>query len=252
MLKENPDTIKGVLENKKLKKDLAKYIYLRKMIQMEKNAPKCAEFRRIYNDFFDLKRTRSDDVFQNVYYALMQKYKVVTNLEFKTVLKELHTNLHAKTGKDRVEPSFCSKLLSILQPNMPVWDSNVRTILGLPEYNYNDPVSVKMENALRSYEKEIRGWYKSEQAKETRKEWIPLFNIWFDEWYKWYEKFLQKEHNKFLRTGKEEKWITWLRNQPFSEKQGEIRKSITTEKVIDLILWQMGGQWKRQMKNQKR
>ena len=94
------------------------------------------------------------------YFKVMQAYRnkdfaTETNLKrfyekMGNVFEEVLEKLTPKLGF--VTPSFCSKLLSIINPNIPVWDSQVRLNLGLSK-SLSGSKETKIVNAIASYKK---------------------------------------------------------------------------------------------------
>jgi hypothetical protein len=147
--------------------------------------------------FFRLGQARKSKEFLAAYFKFMQRHKNDDDLTFDAVLK----HLYEQGGS--VEPSFGSKLLSMINPKMPVWDSKVVENLELkepPHYRTKDGKKCANIHELDEfYREEICKWYKDFVASETAKEWIKLFD----------------------------------------EHYPEAKDRITDVKKIDLILWQI-------------
>ena len=107
------------------------------------------DFQRKYNGFFRMQR-RSPE-FYDFYFSLLEKKKYKGS-SFGEILDEIYRNTH------RMEASFSSKMLSVIDPSYPVWDRYVLTNLGLkapPSYAKD-----REEKVILLYEA-IVDWYAS-------------------------------------------------------------------------------------------
>ena len=105
------------------------------------------EFQVAYNGFYRV-RQRSQEWYK-IYYGYMQRHKS-DSIEFKDVL----IYMFEKTGK--FEPSFSSKLLATINPDMPVWDGNVLSQLSIkaPQCDKKD----RLEATIEKYT-DLGKWY---------------------------------------------------------------------------------------------
>ena len=111
-------------------------------------------FQWLHNRFY---RVRRNVEWQAVYYEIMQLEKTSTALSFKDVLREM------RERTSNVEASFMSKIIAILDPDRPIWDSIVLERLGLKLKGTT--AMAKLENAVGVYES-IVGWYANYLATE--------------------------------------------------------------------------------------
>ncbi len=95
-------------------------------------------FRRKFNAYFRVRRNPS---WQKSFYSLFEILWNSNNVSFESIIRDLYE----KTGQ--VEPSFSSKMLHILNPEMPIWDQYVlknlgfkTTLKGTPEEKIKDAV----------------------------------------------------------------------------------------------------------------
>lgn len=79
------------------------------------------EFQRKFKGFY---RVRRNQYFCDVYFDLLKKYKDNKDVDFREVLEKLYA------VSNRIEASFTSKLLATINPDMPVWDSEVLKHIG--------------------------------------------------------------------------------------------------------------------------
>lgn len=82
-----------------------------------------AAFQKKFNGLYRVRFRPAE--WKKVYYAWMEKMKTNPNPSF----EETMNHLYQQTGK--IEPSFSSKLVAIINPHAPVYDSVVASHLGL-------------------------------------------------------------------------------------------------------------------------
>jgi hypothetical protein len=82
-----------------------------------------AAFQKKFNGLYRVRFRQTD--WKKVYYVWMEKMKTNPNPSF----EETMNHLYQQTGK--IEPSFSSKLVAIINPDAPVYDSVVASHLGL-------------------------------------------------------------------------------------------------------------------------
>lgn len=146
-----------------IKIGLAKYQFLLSRF-LSVNVATDEEFQIKYVGFFRVRRNRA---FLAYYFELMEKSKKCTDLTFEKILKDIYE----KFG--RVEASFSSKLLSMVNPNMPVWDVYVLANLNLKKPTQYSPT--KLQEIIYLYDK-ICDWYKDFMKTEAAQIYIKLFD----------------------------------------------------------------------------
>ena len=102
---------------KKLDNGIQKYTYLRQRLY-ETNVSLDLEFQKTFNGFFRMRQRSS--VFYNDFYNWMELHKN-TGVSFSDTLTYFF-NKH-----NRLEISFCSKLIALIDPSKPIWDRIVTT-----------------------------------------------------------------------------------------------------------------------------
>ena len=149
----------------KIESGLQKYLCLRDRILTE-NVAKNDDFQRDYNHFFRVRQKSQE--FYTEYYKFMEKHKNDKALTYEAVLKHLYRI------EGKVEASFASKLLSMINPDLPVLD---RQVLENLDVKLSRPTDHKkrIECSLAAYE-EICEWYKNHFKSGEAKEWIKLFD----------------------------------------------------------------------------
>lgn len=80
------------------------------------------EYQKNFNKFFMIRR---DEKWREIYYTYFEKMKNNTNISFEEIIKYMYS----KTGN--IEASYSSKMLAIINPNMPIWDQYIINNLEL-------------------------------------------------------------------------------------------------------------------------
>ncbi len=129
-----------------------------------------ADFQREFNYFYKVRR---NEPWRTAFYSLFERCKTVKQLSFSYILRALCE----ETGN--VEASFSSKLLSTLNPDMPIWDSIVLTKLGMKPNQ-----SVDKEKRLAATEtmyQDIVNWYQEFCQSAKAQEMLNAFDCAFPE-----------------------------------------------------------------------
>ena len=127
------------------------------------------EFTKCFNSFY---RVRRDNKWQKIYYEYFNKNRKNKNITFDEILDYMYKN----TGN--IEASFSSKMLSTINPNMPIWDRNVLKNLDIKVDNGSK--KEKLKNTKIAYKKiidDINDKLNDENIKNAIKE----FRIFFPE-----------------------------------------------------------------------
>lgn len=103
------------LKIEKIRAGIDKYEFLRKRL-FEADVSQDREFQRAFNGFFRM--GRRTEAYYTDFYCYMQQHKSA-GISFADAL----TYLHEKHG--RLEMSFVSKMVAIVDPSRPIWDSVV-------------------------------------------------------------------------------------------------------------------------------
>ncbi len=142
---------------------IERYAYIVSEIH-KKDISKNLDYQRTYNAFYVVRR---DAKWRKIYFDYFEKHKNNKKLSFEDVIQYLHK----KTGF--VEPSFSSKLLSTINPDMPIWDVYVLKNLGLK--TKTGRALDKLEQAVRLY-REIYYYYRRIKDSKWGKESVLVFN----------------------------------------------------------------------------
>ena len=149
---------------------LDKYRYIMEHVQTV-NIAKDAEFQRIFNGFYIVRRNAS---WRKVYYDYFDKVKSGTPTFADTL-----TYLYECT--ENIEPSFSSKMLATIFPDKPIWDRYVVQNLNLRLVGSSK--ENKLKNAIVLYS-DIEKWYKDFLETDKAMECIDMFDRTLPD-YKW-------------------------------------------------------------------
>ncbi len=140
-----------------------KYSFIIKEL-FKRNISKDNYYQKAFNSFYVVRRNHE---WRKIYYEYFESQKNNKHVTFEKVIRYLFD----KTGQ--VEASFSSKLLSTVNPNMPIWDAYVLKNLGL-KMKLGKPKD-KIEQAIRLYQ-EINETYLRLVRSEWGKSAIAKFN----------------------------------------------------------------------------
>ena len=116
------------------------------------------KFQKTFNAFYKVRR---DEEWRKEFYEYFESIKNFQNITFETIAKDLLI----RTGN--IESSFSSKLLSTINPNMPIWDQYVLKNLDLKVEGVNK--TERLLNAINIYDEIIKKenkMLKEEKVKE--------------------------------------------------------------------------------------
>jgi hypothetical protein len=157
------DDVKITEALKKAKPGLEKYLKIMSLVNME-DVTNDKEFQRAFNGFYRVRQR--PQVFYDTFYSFMEENKGSAP-SFEKTLKYFEKELK------RIEPSFSSKLVATINPNLLIWDSVVLDNLQLkpPAYYRKD----RIEESIKLYER-IVDWYKDYLKDEEGQKMIELFD----------------------------------------------------------------------------
>lgn len=159
------------------KNAVIRFLALDKYNYIKENIYKCdiindVEFQTKFNAFY---RVRRDDKWRKEFYTYYESIKNKKDISFEEILNFMYN----KTGN--IEASFCSKLLSTINPNMPIWDQFVLANLdlevkGKTKYEkLKDTIAVY--NKIIEIENDKLKQKDIQQAIKDFKEYFPEYNL---------------------------------------------------------------------------
>ena len=126
-----------------------------------------SKFTKCFNGFY---RVRRDTKWQKVYYEYFNKNRNYKNITFDEILDYMYKN----TGN--IEASFSSKMLSTINPNMPIWDQYVLKNLDIRVDNGSK--DERLKNTKIAYKKiieDVDNKLKDKMIQNTIKEFREFF-----------------------------------------------------------------------------
>lgn len=115
------------------------------------------DFQRRFNGFYRIRQRSA--LFYTSFFQFLELHKQDAALTFEAVIRYLFET----TGS--VCPSFASKLVATVRPELPVWDRYVLTNLGLKAPGYYLTPSTRIQRCVDLYAK-ICAWYETPAAQE--------------------------------------------------------------------------------------
>lgn len=100
-------------------------------------------YQSIFNGFYKMQR-RTEEWYK-YYFAMLEQEKHNKSITFKQVLEKIYVE------KNRVEPSFSSKLVATIRPEMPVYDKHVRENLALEVLPQYKPSNERIRGLIKMY-----------------------------------------------------------------------------------------------------
>ena len=106
------------------------------------------EYQKNYNSYYRVRRDRN---WLKAYYDFMESHKNDQDISFEKILREISSVPHnAKNGTIKsIEASFASKMLATINPNYPIWDSQVIRALDIsidPTLIWEDKIMAYVED----------------------------------------------------------------------------------------------------------
>ncbi len=148
---------------------LNKYNYLRKELY-NCNVSEDKEYQTTFNAFFRVRRNKN---WRKIFYTYFEENKNNKNITFDEILDYMF-----KKTKN-IEASFCSKMLAIINPNMPIWDQYVIKNLKLKVEGKTK--KEKLESTKKVYKQIIEIEKEKLQDKDV-KESVNEFKNFFSEY----------------------------------------------------------------------
>lgn len=131
----------------RVRKQLEKYDSLLKNLRKTNVSTDCV-YQTQYNGFYRMGRRTT--AWYAPYFALLQREKNNPNIDFSTVIQELYDLTN------RVEPSFSSKLVATIRPNLPVYDVMVRKQMRVKVPRQTMPNQDRVNALIAEYKRMIK------------------------------------------------------------------------------------------------
>jgi hypothetical protein len=124
--------IENLLNGIKVERDVNPYAYLMQHFP-NVNVTQDDDFQKVYRSYWTMNRARISDEFLRIYFALLERLKGTAEVSLRDVAKRFYAIPINEKGKQALLFSFSTKLVHMLRPHEPVYDSNVRAFFFLPE-----------------------------------------------------------------------------------------------------------------------
>ena len=121
------------------------------------------EFQKKFTGFYRIRRNK--ELFLKRYYSFMESLKG-EEASFEEIIRTIHD------FQGTIEPSFSSKMLATLNPDMPVWD---RYVLSNAEIAAPKQYNVTFEKCIATYEKVV-AFYAELLKTDVAQEMLRLFD----------------------------------------------------------------------------
>lgn len=151
----------------KIKAGIVKYQYLREAL-FAINVSTDKDFQRVFNDFFRMRQRKKE--YYDDYFAYLECNKTV-GISFVDALRFLYER-HGK-----IELSFTSKMVALVDPSLPIWDS----IVAGKHFGLKKPYAgckARFEKTIEKYNKYCQRYIAYMQTTEA-KEKLEEFNRYF-------------------------------------------------------------------------
>ena len=102
------------------------------------------DYRRLFNGYYRMQRRPHE--WYGFFFELLENQKGNASISFRDILERVYR------AKGRVEPSFCSKLVATIRPDMPVYDKYVRENLSLVIPKPHEGAGRRVEKFISVYE----------------------------------------------------------------------------------------------------
>jgi len=158
--------VERTIQRPKFARDVKRYQHLIKNLHRV-DVSTDTTFQRVYNGFFQLRR---NEAYRIKHFKFLETNKSRANIELKEIL------VYLSSIQNSIEASFATKMLSTINPDMPVLDSKVLAKLGLKKPSANS--LARIEETLQIYER-ICDWYREFYTKSDFTEWMGLFDKYF-------------------------------------------------------------------------
>ena len=154
----NADKVKSILsDSDKLLIGMKKYKKIMDNLYWT-DVSKDQDFQRVFNDFFVM-RSRKNTYYERFYSFLEQKKNRGTTFE--------ETLDYLKEADGKLEISFSSKLIHVINPNRPIWDNNVAVQhfnMKVPAYNIDS--DIRQKEIIKLYHEYCSRFYEYVDSEE--------------------------------------------------------------------------------------
>lgn len=161
--------VKDVLVSKEMRDGLLEYAFIMNKFHIV-DVSKDNEFQRKFKYFYKIRQ--KSKVFYDNYFCFLEENKTKVNIDFEIALRFIYD----KTNE--IHKSFCSKLVSVINPDKPLIDKFVLKNLGYKDNYYGLTKEEQIKQWTKIYDS-IINWYSDFLLSAEAKIWLNLFKSTF-------------------------------------------------------------------------
>ncbi|MDZ7652859.1 MAG: hypothetical protein U5L03_10065 [Burkholderiaceae bacterium] len=140
-----------ILDSIAVDDDIQPYIWLLKRLQVT-NVAGDAEFQAKYRRYWQMNQARLSPDYLSAYFRHLQRIKHFPGPHDPvSIAQRLHSIPTQRSGRLSLQFSFASKLVHMVSPRRPVYDSRVERFYFLPALSANEPLAEKLGRFEASY-----------------------------------------------------------------------------------------------------
>jgi hypothetical protein len=109
------------------------------------------DFQSSYRKYWQLNAARLGSTFVGAYFSYFEKLKQESKIELKRVAQDLFEVPTHGDGRQSLQFSFASKMVHMLRPQFPVYDSTVEAFFFLPLGSQSESTERKLDRLLESH-----------------------------------------------------------------------------------------------------
>jgi hypothetical protein len=149
IIKQN---VGALLDSINPQSDISPYVWLLGELP-NRNVSQDQEFQRIYRRYWQLNPARLSDRYLAAYFGYLEQVKgQPEHVTVEAVARHLLQIPTHGNGRQSLQFSFASKLVHMLNPDQPVYDSMVESFFFLPSGGTNGTTEQKIVRLLTSYQ----------------------------------------------------------------------------------------------------
>lgn len=130
--------------------DIRPYVRLTEAL-WKTDVSKDGDFQRTYRTYWQLNAARLGSEFCSAYFSYFEKLKEADDIVLDRVVQDLYKVPTHGDGRQSLQFSFASKMVHMLKPQLPVYDSMVEAFFFLPFGSPTEKMEGKLKRLLESY-----------------------------------------------------------------------------------------------------
>jgi hypothetical protein len=130
--------------------DIRPYVQLTEIL-WKTNVSADDDFQRTYRKYWQLNAARLGSQFVSAYFTYFENLKQANEIALERVVRDLFEIPTHGDGRQSVQFSFASKMVHMLRPRVPVYDSMVEAFFFLPSGSQPEKMERKLKRLLESH-----------------------------------------------------------------------------------------------------